>query len=116
MMPAVREALIELQNEKKKLDELRRRLRRLTPSMRGNGHANEAQDLEDRIHDQIIVLRNGLEAIGDAGVLVKDIDMGLVDFPSLREGRIVYLCWMIDEPDILYWHDIDSGFQGRQPL
>lgn len=116
MMPAVREAMGELKREKKKLDDLRRQLRQLTPAMRGNGHANEAQDLEDQIHEQIMVLREGLEAIGDAGVLVKDIDMGLVDFPSMRDGRIVYLCWVIDEPDILYWHDIDAGFQGRQPL
>ncbi len=65
---------------------------------------------------QITGLRKGLEAIGDAGVLVKDIDMGLVDFPSKRDGDTVYLCWMIEEPDILFWHRIDDGFDGRRPL
>jgi hypothetical protein len=50
------------------------------------------------------------------GVEVKGIDEGLVDFPSERDGRVVYLCWRIGEPDILYWHEVHTGFQGRQPL
>jgi hypothetical protein len=116
MLPALREAIAELQAEKKHLDVLRRRLRNLTPAMRGNGHAEESQELDERIREQIVVLRAGLEAIGDAGVLVKDIDMGIVDFPSMRDGRIVYLCWMVTEPDITHWHEIDTGFDGRQPL
>ncbi len=116
MMPAVREAVRELQAEKQALDRLRRQLRELTPAMRGNGHAAEAANLEDRIHRQLGEIRKRLNAIGDAGVLVKDIDMGLVDFPSSRDGHTVYLCWLIEEPDILYWHHIDDGFQGRKPL
>ena len=116
MLPALREAMVELQNEKKKLDRLRRELRKLTPAMRGNGHAEEAQALDERVRDQLVTLREGLEAISDAGVLVKDIDMGLVDFPSMRDGRVVYLCWMIEESDIRYWHETDTGFNGRQRL
>jgi hypothetical protein len=42
--------------------------------------------------------------------------MGIVDFPSLRDGREVYLCWRVDEPTVAYWHDLDAGFRGRQPL
>jgi hypothetical protein len=116
MLPALREAIGELRAEKQHLDELRRRLRNLTPAMRGNGHAEESQELDEQIRQQIVVLRAGLEAIGDAGVLVKDIDMGIVDFPSMRAGRIVYLCWTISEPDITHWHEVDDGFDGRRPL
>lgn len=116
MMPALRESIRELQAEKKLLDRLRRQLRELSPAMRGNGHAAEAADLEHRIHEQVLVLRTGLQAISDAGVMVKDIDMGLVDFPSKRDGHTVFLCWMIDEPDILFWHHVDDGYQGRRPL
>ncbi len=115
-MPALRDAVSELQSQKKHLDALRKTLRQLTPAMRSNGHAEEAGDVEQRIQDQIVLLRRGLEAIGDAGVLVKDIEMGLVDFPSMREGHIVYLCWMISEPDITHWHNVDEGFGGRQRL
>lgn len=55
-----------------------------------------------------------LEALG---VQLKDFDRGLVDFPSLRDGRVVLLCWQIGEGDELeWWHDVEAGFAGRTPL
>jgi hypothetical protein len=51
-----------------------------------------------------------------SGALLKDINMGLLDFPSLREGREVYLCWRYGEDSVQFWHDRDTGFAGRQPL
>jgi hypothetical protein len=55
-----------------------------------------------------------LEALG---VQLKDFDRGLVDFPSLRDGRVVLLCWQLGEGDELeWWHDLDAGFAGRTPL
>jgi len=51
------------------------------------------------------------------GVQLKDFERGLVDFPSLRDGRIVLLCWQLGEGDELeWWHDVDAGFAGRTPL
>lgn len=57
-----------------------------------------------------------LQAIQEMGVLVKDLDMGLCDFPHHMDGRIVYLCWKRGEPEIRWWHDLHSGYSGRQPL
>jgi hypothetical protein len=57
-----------------------------------------------------------IHQIKDMGVLLKDADKGLCDFPYMRQGRVVYLCWQAGEDDIAYWHDIDSGFVGREPL
>jgi len=57
-----------------------------------------------------------LERINEWGILIKDLDMGLVDFPHMRNGREVYLCWRLGEPHVGYWHDMNSGFAGRQPL
>ncbi|MBX3296070.1 MAG: DUF2203 domain-containing protein [Acidobacteria bacterium] len=55
--------------------------------------------------------------ITDIGVQVKDYSRGLIDFPSVREGRIVLLCWQLGEPDeIEWWHEIEDGFAGRQRL
>ena len=51
-----------------------------------------------------------------SGVLLKDINIGLLDFPSLREGREVYLCWRYGEDSVQYWHDLDTGYAGRQKL
>ena len=54
--------------------------------------------------------------VRDMGVLVKDLDKGLCDFPYLREDRVVYLCWHLGEDSIGYWHDRESGFASREPL
>ena len=57
-----------------------------------------------------------LEQVNAWGIVIKDVDTGLVDFPHLRNGNEVYLCWRLGEPEVRFWHDIDSGFAGRQPL
>lgn len=49
-------------------------------------------------------------------LVIRDVDRGLVDFPAMRDGREVYLCWEQGEDEIGYWHDADSGYAGRQPL
>ena len=56
------------------------------------------------------------DAISERGILVKGIEPGLVDFPSLKDGREVYLCWREGEAQIDFWHEVDTGFPGRQPL
>lgn len=57
-----------------------------------------------------------LDRIADRGCHLKGLDPGLVDFPHLRDGREVYLCWRMGENQIRYWHEIEDGFDGRQPL
>ncbi len=57
-----------------------------------------------------------LETMQQLGVELKDLDQGLVDFPSYRNGELVYLCWKRGEETIAYWHTIDAGFAGRKPL
>jgi hypothetical protein len=57
-----------------------------------------------------------LGALQEAGILVRDIDRGLIDFPAIREGREIYLCWEFGEDAVEYWHDLESGYRGRQPL
>lgn len=61
-------------------------------------------------------LRELVDRIQASGVELKDVNTGLLDFRSLRDGREVYLCWRYGEDAISFWHDIDAGFAGRQPL
>jgi hypothetical protein len=61
-------------------------------------------------------LREAVEEIESLGCLVKDLDIGLVDFPSRVAGRDVYLCWKLGEPHIQFWHYVEEGFAGRKPL
>ncbi len=66
--------------------------------------------------ETLIQLENYLHQIQDIGCVVKSVEEGLVDFPHLKEGREVYLCWKHGEEDIRYWHEVDAGFAGRTPL
>jgi hypothetical protein len=75
----------------------------------GGSHGKELFKDTERIHLT-------LEQINGWGILIKDVDTGLVDFPHMRDEREVYLCWRLGEPKVAYWHDTDSGFSGRQPL
>jgi hypothetical protein len=61
-------------------------------------------------------LRNAVEQLQDLGCLVKDLDAGLVDFPTLFRGQEVYLCWKLGEPSIEFWHGVDEGFRGRKAI
>ena len=57
-----------------------------------------------------------LRELDDLGVEFKGFDVGLVDFPGEMAGRQVYLCWRLGEPSVQYWHEVDAGYAGRQPL
>jgi hypothetical protein len=63
-----------------------------------------------------LVITLGFEQLEELEVLVRDLDRGLVDFPALVDGREVYLCWQLDEPEVSHWHGLESGFAGRRPL
>ena len=64
----------------------------------------------------VLKYNNFMHKIEEIGCEVKGIREGLVDFPSIREGKEVYLCWRMPEKEILFWHDLNSGFAGRKPL
>jgi len=57
-----------------------------------------------------------IHRIQDMDVLIKDINLGLLDFPALKDGREVYLCWQYGEGDIAFWHEVEEGYAGRQPI
>ena len=116
LLPDLIPVLTELKANKAALDEARIALARLTPTMRSNGHAAEAAAQERRLRDLTVALATGVRRITGQGVEIKDLDHGLIDFPSLRGNRVVYLCWRLGEGSIAYWHEIDAGFAGRRPL
>ena len=65
----------------------------------------------------LVELSVGAGQLETLGVQLKDYSQGLIDFPSMRDGRVVLLCWKADEGDELeWWHDVETGFGGRQPL
>lgn len=62
------------------------------------------------------ILRVDMESLADQGVILRDAESGLLDFPAERDGRIVYLCWQFGEDRIAFWHEPETGFAGRKPL
>jgi hypothetical protein len=61
-------------------------------------------------------VRRLIETVEQAGIVLRDIDRGLIDFPTLMDGREVYLCWELGEADVGYWHELEGGYGGREPL
>jgi len=78
----------------------------------GNGGGERGKEYWEALH----ALRAGVEAITREGVVLRDPETGLVDFPSRREGADVYLCWRLGEERVMFWHPQDTGFGGRQAL
>jgi hypothetical protein len=68
------------------------------------------------VSEAFMELQRTLGELQAMEVVLRDLERGLVDFPALREGREVYLCWEAGEAEIEFWHDVDAGYGGRQPL
>lgn len=128
-MDAVDDRLFTPQEANALLGELRPLVERMRLAF-GTLHASRSRlmDLAEkavlgggsRIPPHLMVAGQQLEAsilaIRRHGVVIKDLSTGLIDFPSERQGRRVFLCWRPGEPDVGYWHDVEGGFAGRQPL
>ncbi len=103
------------------LDQLRESKDELTDSeaheaLRDAAPANGGGDQGRQVGVAFLEVRRLLETIEQAGIVLRDIDRGLVDFPAVIDGREVYLCWELGEVDVAYWHDLDAGYGGREPL
>jgi hypothetical protein len=120
LLPRLTELLEALRARNRERQELERRLaERYQHRVRGNGQVRGGEELA-RVQAQLDAVNTELNeriaAIHALGVEVKDPEQGLVDFPSLRDGEEIYLCWRLGEPTIAWWHALDTGFAGRQPL
>jgi hypothetical protein len=78
--------------------------------------ANGGGEPGRQVGKAFLEVRRLLAALQEAGIVVRDIDRGLIDFPAIRDGEEVYLCWELGEDAIAYWHDLETGYRGRQPL
>ena len=115
-LDVVRPLLEELAECKRGLDAVHGSLLRLTPKQRENGHRLDAIGLEHQMERLVDRLAQGIRDVELMGIELKDIDVGLIDFPALFQGRVIYLCWRLGEESIGYWHEISTGFAGRRPI
>ena len=119
LLPRVRGELLAMQALKRQIDELRGDLSHAVETAAGNGHVareREAGAKHERAERLVEQLNSRLEQLTALGCELKGLEEGLIDFPGEREGRVVYLCWKLGEERIAFWHELDTGFTGRQPL
>lgn len=119
LLPTIRPILERIITLRARLERTERDMVSQHWKARTNGHADhqstfgEGQTARSALMAEI---NAELVAIHELGVELKDPALGLIDFPSWRDGRVVYLCWRLGETAIEYWHETDTGFAGRQPL
>src|SRR5438874_2163883 len=118
-LPLVRAITTDLATLAKDVVERRHRLALLTsgPDLKpGDPYSDELAQMESELERDAIRLQGYVEELRELGVEPKGAVEGLVDFPCKIDGRIVFLCWRLGEPELLYWHDLEAGFAGRQSL
>ena len=120
LLPSIAPELEQVRKRKQTADRLNQELAQAAARiMVLGGSMPPHQDLAKKRAESLRVtaqVQQAVDKIQETGCVVKDVDEGLVDFPSLRDGQEVYLCWKLGEERIAYWHGIEEGFAGRKPL
>ena len=119
MVPWLQETCDTIEPLKKQLAGAKENVQSLMTRMQSNGGAKAEEELEEAtraLHEAQDGMDERAYAIVERGIVLRDVEQGLVDFSSMRDGREVYLCWIKGERSITHWHDVDVGFSGRQRL
>ncbi len=117
LLPQVRPLVEKVVECKKEVDKLRKEFEALDASKaHGNGYDMRREQITRRITDLMRQTREALEELYRTGCNLKDLDVGLLDFPAMRDGVVVNLCWKLGEEAIGFWHPLDSNFNGRRPI
>jgi hypothetical protein len=110
-LPWVAERLVAMRGARERLTDAEAR-----EALAGSSGGNGGGRLGKRVGEAYLELQAGVTGMTEREIVLRDLDRGLVDFPALRDGREVYLCWVDGEPDIGFWHELDAGYAGRQEL
>jgi len=115
LIPQVRAVLLQLAVQQRRLDEAHGEMHR---QLDGNGDpqaAAEASRREAEVSETAEGMRGLIAHLEALGIQLRDVEMGLVDFPAEREGRAVWLCWRLADPEVGHWHGTDEGYATRRP-
>ena len=119
LLPRLQAILEQLVSVRREMGAKQHKMEELRAHVRGNGATAEGRlfaTLKEELESMARELRQGIEQIEGFGCVVKDLDTGLIDFPALRQGQEVFLCWRLGEERIGFWHTTQEGFSGRKPL
>jgi hypothetical protein len=118
-LPELRPLVQEMVDAKSALDEAQERRDAVGQRIAGNGGGippAELGTLDHEVNEAAATLAAAIGEVQALGVLVKDLDSGLVDFPAKRDGEDILLCWQLGEDEVAFWHGLDDGYAGRRPL
>jgi hypothetical protein len=119
LLPQVTTLLTTIQEKRGELLEQEAALAELRRRMAGNGHGMQRQliQVQQDLSRSVNALKALIADVHALGIQLKDLDMGLIDFPARRaNNEEVLLCWRLGEPRIAYWHSLEGGFMGRRPI
>jgi hypothetical protein len=118
LLPRLRRDFADVHQLRADAQSIRAELNQLEARGQSNGKdlAAEIREHQTRLEELAAKAQSILESIVALDCEIKDVEQGLVDFPSDRNGRTVYLCWKLGEKTIEYWHELSAGFAGRQRL
>ncbi len=118
MLPQLTRLLVRLQAQARQHSMVQGRVHDVATTIKSNGHHNPIEDpMVTQVSSALAeALSDGFEQLVEWGIELKDLATGLVDFPALRDGREIYLCWRLGELTVGYWHELDTGVAGRTPL
>ena len=109
MLPELRRVLPDMQSAREVVLRAGERIKGAAPRDGGGSEGRE-------YWEALATLRRETESLSATGIILRDVDSGLVDFPAERDGRPMFLCWRLGEAEVGYWHPVDTGFSGRRPL
>lgn len=112
----LRPILEKLRRDRDSVAERQAELLRLRRTNGSQGHAAELREREETLRGLVEEMAKAVRQIDDWEITLRDIPSGLVDFPALANGRPIWLCWRLDEGDVGWWHEQDTGFSSRRPL
>jgi hypothetical protein len=111
LLPQIRRWLQQLNEQRVLVEKLDQRLGHLVHAGQDTGG-----ETVNRLIESLANMKQVLQELERREIQIKDVERGLVDFPALLAGREVFLCWEQDEEDIEFWHDLDTGFAGRERI
>jgi hypothetical protein len=118
LIPTLTIVLRELIAKRELVQVRKRELAAMEVKARADGRESAVAvgELRQALEDILADMNDAMDRIAELGCELKDLAQGLIDFPSIREGRTVYLCWRLGEERVAFWHELEAGFAGRQPL
>jgi hypothetical protein len=109
MLPALRESLMRIRRARQIVLRGAERIRKVA-TLDGGGRQSA------EYWEALAILRSEVESLAEGGIVLRDPETGLIDFPTRIEGRDAFLCWRLGEDEVGYWHGPETGFAGRRPL